>query len=177
MPIYEYKCPNGHLLEVFHGMNEPGPTKCEVCGASPLERVLYPVAVHYKGSGFYSTDYGRGRRSGKESGSDSSGGGDSGGGELRRRWLELRRRRLVQLRLELRRRLVLLVDVLVVRVAEYLLQRVPDAASRPERRRRRLRRREAGPHGEDAAVVLGREQDGGTTDARRVAPEPAVEGV
>ena len=56
MPIYEYKCPNGHLLEVFHGMNEPGPTKCEVCGASPLVRVLHPVAVHYKGSGFYSTD-------------------------------------------------------------------------------------------------------------------------
>ena len=61
MPIYEYKCPNGHLLEVFHGMNEPGPTKCEVCGASPLVRVLHPVAVHYKGSGFYSTDYGKGK--------------------------------------------------------------------------------------------------------------------
>jgi putative FmdB family regulatory protein len=78
MPIYEYKCPNGHLLEVFHGMNEPSPAKCEVCGASPLERVLHPVAVHYKGSGFYSTDYGRGRRGSKEAGSsDSSGGGDS----------------------------------------------------------------------------------------------------
>jgi putative FmdB family regulatory protein len=81
MPIYEYKCPNGHLLEVFHGMNEPGPQRCEVCGASPLERVLFPVAVHYKGSGFYSTDYGRGRKASKDSGSsDSSGGGDSGGG-------------------------------------------------------------------------------------------------
>jgi putative FmdB family regulatory protein len=81
MPIYEYKCPNGHLLEVFHGMNEPSPAKCEVCGASPLERVLHPVAVHYKGSGFYSTDYGRGRKSSKDSGSsDSSGGaGDSSG--------------------------------------------------------------------------------------------------
>ena len=44
MPIYEYKCPNGHLLEVFHGMNEPGPTACEVCGASPLVKVLHPVA-------------------------------------------------------------------------------------------------------------------------------------
>jgi putative FmdB family regulatory protein len=78
MPIYEYKCPNGHLLEVFHGMNEPGPTKCEVCGASPLVRVLHPVAVHYKGSGFYSTDYGRGsRKGGKDSGSDS-GSSDSG---------------------------------------------------------------------------------------------------
>jgi putative FmdB family regulatory protein len=78
MPIYEYKCPNGHLLEVFHGMNEPGPTSCEVCGASPLVRVLHPVAVHYKGSGFYSTDYGRGsRKSTKESGGDS-GSSDSG---------------------------------------------------------------------------------------------------
>jgi putative FmdB family regulatory protein len=73
MPIYEYKCPNGHLLEVFHGMNEPGPTKCEVCGAAPLVRVLHPVAVHYKGSGFYSTDYGRGsRKTAKETGGDSS---------------------------------------------------------------------------------------------------------
>ena len=78
MPIYEYKCPNGHLLEVFHGMSEPGPAKCDVCGASPLVRVLHPVAVHYKGSGFYSTDYGRGRKASKDSGSsDSSGGGDS----------------------------------------------------------------------------------------------------
>ncbi len=59
MPIYEYKCPNGHLFEVFHGMTEPGPTACEVCEAGPLQVVLHPVAVHYKGSGFYSTDYGR----------------------------------------------------------------------------------------------------------------------
>jgi putative FmdB family regulatory protein len=93
MPIYEYKCPNGHLLEVFHGMTEPGPDRCEVCGASPLVRVLHPVAVHYKGSGFYSTDYGRGsRKSGKDggaaessstssdSGSSSSDAGSSGSG-------------------------------------------------------------------------------------------------
>jgi putative FmdB family regulatory protein len=81
MPIYEYKCPNGHLLEVFHGMSEPGPQKCEVCGESPMERILFPVAVHYKGSGFYSTDYGRGGRKGaKDSGSsDSSSSTDSGG--------------------------------------------------------------------------------------------------
>jgi putative FmdB family regulatory protein len=74
MPIYEYKCPNGHLFEVFHGMTEPGPEVCEVCGASPLQVVLHPVAVHYKGSGFYSTDYGRkGKKPVKEgSSSDSS---------------------------------------------------------------------------------------------------------
>jgi len=46
MPIYEYKCPNGHLIEVFHGMMEAGPEVCEVCGEGPLQRVLHPVAVH-----------------------------------------------------------------------------------------------------------------------------------
>ena len=77
MPLYEYKCPNGHLTEVFHGMTEPKPEKCEVCGAGPLQTVLHPVAVHYKGSGFYSTDYGRGGRKAKDSGSgDSSSSGD-----------------------------------------------------------------------------------------------------
>ena len=84
MPLYEYKCPNGHLFEVMHGMTEPSPETCPTCGASPLVRVLHPVAVHYKGSGFYSTDYGRkGRKpspgSGESSsGSDSGSSGDSG---------------------------------------------------------------------------------------------------
>ena len=77
MPIYEYKCPNGHLFEIFHGMTEPGPEVCEVCGTAPLQIVLHPVSVHYKGSGFYSTDYGRGGRKPKDPGKDS-GGGDSG---------------------------------------------------------------------------------------------------
>jgi putative FmdB family regulatory protein len=89
MPIYEYKCPNGHLFEVFHGMTEPGPERCEICGAAPLQRVLHPVAVHYKGSGFYSTDYGRksrqpskeGAGSGESSSSDGSSGSSSSSGE------------------------------------------------------------------------------------------------
>ena len=82
MPIYEYRCPNGHLTEVIHGMTEPSPEKCPVCGEAPLQRVLHPVAVHYKGSGFYSTDYGKkGRKPAKEgasSGDGSSGGSGSG---------------------------------------------------------------------------------------------------
>jgi putative FmdB family regulatory protein len=82
MPIYEYKCPNGHLFEVIHGMTEPAPETCEVCGASPLQIVLHPVAVHYKGSGFYSTDYGRKKKTaGKDkdpgTGSSSGDGGSS----------------------------------------------------------------------------------------------------
>ena len=66
MPIYEYRCPNGHVFELFQRIGDAPPPKCEVCGEGPVERVLYPVAIHFKGSGFYSTDYGRG--SGKRDG-------------------------------------------------------------------------------------------------------------
>jgi putative FmdB family regulatory protein len=60
VPIYEYKCPNGHIFELFQKMADAPPEVCEICGEGPLQRVLYPVAVHFKGSGFYSTDYGKG---------------------------------------------------------------------------------------------------------------------
>jgi len=60
MPIYEYRCPQHHVFERFQRMSDPPPDACEVCGEGPVEVVLYPVAVHFKGSGFYSTDYGRG---------------------------------------------------------------------------------------------------------------------
>jgi putative FmdB family regulatory protein len=79
MPIYEYRCPNGHVFEVFQRMNDPAPEKCETCGAGPLQRVLFPVAVHFKGSGFYSTDYGRGRKPAKEGAGAEGGGSDTGG--------------------------------------------------------------------------------------------------
>jgi putative FmdB family regulatory protein len=80
MPIYEYRCPNGHVFELFQRMADDPPEACQVCGVGPLERVLYPVAVHFKGSGFYSTDYGRGSRKPAKDG-DSSSSGDSGGGD------------------------------------------------------------------------------------------------
>ena len=72
MPIYEFRCPKGHLFEVFHRISDPDPEVCEVCGARPLQKVLHPVPIHFKGSGFYSTDYGRGSRK-KESTSDGDG--------------------------------------------------------------------------------------------------------
>ena len=56
MPIYEYRCLNGHTFEVIQSMSDDPVETCEVCGA-PVERVFHPVAVHFKGSGFYSTDY------------------------------------------------------------------------------------------------------------------------
>src|SRR5712692_4288195 len=60
VPTYEYRCPEGHLFEVFKSINAPAPETCPVCGKGPVQVVLHPVAVHFKGSGFYSTDYGRG---------------------------------------------------------------------------------------------------------------------
>jgi putative FmdB family regulatory protein len=60
LPIYEYRCKNGHTFEVMQSMSDDPVDKCQVCGA-PVERVFHPVAVHFKGSGFYTTDYGRNR--------------------------------------------------------------------------------------------------------------------
>jgi hypothetical protein len=58
-------------------MTEPSPEACEVCGAGPLAIVLHPVAVHYKGSGFYSTDYGKGAKKKDAAAATSSSGGGS----------------------------------------------------------------------------------------------------
>jgi putative FmdB family regulatory protein len=80
VPIYEYRCPNGHLFERFQPMTAPAPEKCDVCGAAPVELVLYPVAIHYKGSGFYTTDYGKGKTA-KKDGEGGSSGGDGKSGE------------------------------------------------------------------------------------------------
>ena len=62
MPIYEYRCPKGHTFELFQRMTDPPASECQICGGAPVEKVLYPAAIHFKGSGFYSTDYGRGGR-------------------------------------------------------------------------------------------------------------------
>ena len=61
MPIYEYRCENGHTFEVMQRMTDDAVTKCEVCGA-PVQRVFHPVAIHFKGKGFYNTDYGTKRK-------------------------------------------------------------------------------------------------------------------
>jgi putative FmdB family regulatory protein len=69
VPIYEYKCDNGHVFDVLQKMAEEPLTECVECGA-PAVRVLTAPAVHFKGSGFYNTDYGK-----------RKGGGSNGGGE------------------------------------------------------------------------------------------------
>ena len=61
MPIYEFRCENGHLFEVMQRISDAPVTECGECGA-PVTRVYHPIAVHFKGSGFYNTDYGTARR-------------------------------------------------------------------------------------------------------------------
>lgn len=83
MPIYEYRCDEGHEVEVMQSISEDPLEKCPECGA-PTRRVLHSPAIHFKGSGFHNTDYGtRSRNRAKESGesgeSSSSGSGSSNG--------------------------------------------------------------------------------------------------
>jgi putative FmdB family regulatory protein len=62
MPIYEYRCDeDGHTFEVLQRFSDEPVSTCQVCGA-PVRRVFHPVAVHFKGSGFYNTDYGTRKR-------------------------------------------------------------------------------------------------------------------
>jgi putative FmdB family regulatory protein len=77
MPIYEYKCANGHVFDVIQKMSDEPLSECQECGA-PAERVLHPVAVHFKGSGFYNTDYGK-KKGGVPAGGASDGAKESGG--------------------------------------------------------------------------------------------------
>jgi putative FmdB family regulatory protein len=75
MPIYEYRCERGHTFEVMQRMTDDPLELCEEHGA-PVQRVFHPVAVHFKGSGFYNTDYGK-KKSGAASEDKSEGSSDS----------------------------------------------------------------------------------------------------
>ena len=74
MPIYEYKCAKGHVFEVMQRMTDDPVETCERCGAT-VQRVFHPVAVHFKGSGFYNTDYGTKKRA-RETEKSASDGAD-----------------------------------------------------------------------------------------------------
>jgi putative FmdB family regulatory protein len=83
MPIYEYRCGRRHTFGVMQRMTDDPLELCEEHG-TPVQRVFHPVAVHFKGSGFYNTDYGK-KKSGASaegksegSSSDSSAKSDSG---------------------------------------------------------------------------------------------------
>jgi putative FmdB family regulatory protein len=81
MPIYEYRCEQGHTFEVMQRMSDDPVVSCQTCEA-PVQRVFHPVAVHFKGSGFYNTDYGTRKRAkekaeGESTSSDSKPSSDS----------------------------------------------------------------------------------------------------
>jgi putative FmdB family regulatory protein len=78
MPIYGYRCSQcGHELEVFQSMSAEPLRECPSCGGA-LRKLLYPVGVHFKGSGFYSTDY---KNGGGSAGADKDRKGAKDGGE------------------------------------------------------------------------------------------------
>jgi putative FmdB family regulatory protein len=60
MPLYEFRCPNGHDFETFYRSigAAPSEVKCPECGAV-AERRISAAGLHFKGSGFYITDYGK----------------------------------------------------------------------------------------------------------------------
>jgi putative FmdB family regulatory protein len=71
MPIYEYRCERGHTFEVMQRMTDDPLTVCDEHG-TPVQRVFHPVAVHFKGSGFYNTDYGKKKTGAASSSSEGS---------------------------------------------------------------------------------------------------------
>jgi putative FmdB family regulatory protein len=79
MPIYEYRCERGHTFEVMQRMTDDPLTSCSTCEA-PVQRVFHPVAVHFKGSGFYNTDYGK-KKGGGSSSTSETGSKESSGSE------------------------------------------------------------------------------------------------
>ncbi len=62
MPIYEYRCKKGHTFDTMQRFSDDAIDTCEVCGG-PASRIFRAPAVHFKGSGFYNTDYGTRKRS------------------------------------------------------------------------------------------------------------------
>jgi putative FmdB family regulatory protein len=83
MPIYEYRRPDGTTFEVQQSFSDDTLTTDPETGV-PVERVLHAPAVHFKGKGFYNTDYGtrkRQRENAASADSSSSGSGESSSSE------------------------------------------------------------------------------------------------
>jgi putative FmdB family regulatory protein len=83
MPIYEYRCDQGHTFEVRRRMVDDPVETCLTC-ERPVQQVFHPVAVHFKGSGFYNTDYGKRKRGEAGEGEGEGSGQSEGGGESKK---------------------------------------------------------------------------------------------
>ena len=71
MPIYEYKRPDGTTFEIQQAFSED-PLTVDPESGVPVERVLHAPAVHFKGKGFYNTDYGTRKRQRENAASSDS---------------------------------------------------------------------------------------------------------
>jgi len=78
MPIYEYRRPDGTTFEIVQSFSDESLTHDPETGVE-VQRVLHPPAVHFKGKGFYNTDYGTRKRQRESAASEGSGDGASGG--------------------------------------------------------------------------------------------------
>lgn len=57
MPTYEYRCPDGHLFEVFQRISDPPGAACPDCGKAGQRQISAGAGFLFKGDGFYITDY------------------------------------------------------------------------------------------------------------------------
>jgi putative FmdB family regulatory protein len=71
MPIYEYKCNKCGVFEAMQGIKDAPLRKCPTCKGK-VERLISRGSFILKGSGWYATDYGKGKPSGAESDSSAS---------------------------------------------------------------------------------------------------------
>jgi putative FmdB family regulatory protein len=71
VPFYEYRRPDGTTFEVMQRMSDDPLTRDPETG-EPVERVFSPVAIHFKGKGFYNTDYGTRKRNREKASEKSS---------------------------------------------------------------------------------------------------------
>ena len=81
MPTYEYRCDEcGDSFDILQRMSDDPLVTCKKCGGT-LRKVLHPVAIHFKGSGFYTTDYGKGSTR-RAAGRDAAAEGGESSGEI-----------------------------------------------------------------------------------------------
>lgn len=59
MPTYEYQCPKGHQFEKLQKISDRSRPRCPECGAAAERRISGGAGLHFKGTGFYITDYGK----------------------------------------------------------------------------------------------------------------------
>jgi len=77
MPLYEYECSAcGHRFELIQRFADPPAEKCAACGQGPVLKLISSPAVHFKGTGWYVTDYAK--KSGAAAVKTDAGPGDAG---------------------------------------------------------------------------------------------------